>query len=441
VTLAYPLADRAGPEADPGSRPARLRDRLGDRCALVLPVLGLAVGAGTVLAPWLVAGLVAAAAVAVAVRWPFNCGLVLIVAAPCLFAEIPLGALSLDNYATLAGMLVVGIAAFITRRLPLSALSVFPLAVAAAVGLTGLGTGVDSLDAVIRFVGLALAPWLAVRCEGGVRFTRAVVRLVVLAVALSVLVQPWTRFPAPVAVAVDGGGDGFRYGGLLGHPNFTAYSLALVALAVIAQRRITRSDAVLLVAVAPALLMTGSVAAIGFAGAAALVVLARHPRRLLAAVGLGCLGLAAAGRTLIARLGAFQQTGLSGDNSATWRESQWLQALRLTRGHEFAGIGWQQTAAKVANGLQAHSAYVETVVELGILGTLVVLAGLVHLLHLARRSGVAIVLLAYVLVTSISDPTVYYPACLTVLLVLLAATVRTGNHPALPGQLMREHRP
>ncbi len=55
---------------------------------------------------------------------------------------------------------------------------------------------------------------------------------------------------------------------------------------------------------------------------------------------------------------------------------------------------------------------------LELLGTAVAV-GLAVLLLAARPSRTALVLLAYALVTSISDPVLLYPACLTVLLVLL----------------------
>jgi O-antigen ligase len=140
------------------------------------------------------------------------------------------------------------------------------------------------------------------------------------------------------------------------------------------------------------------------------------------------------GTTILTRLESITATGgLSGRNASGWRLGQWRDALEATRGHEFFGIGWARTVDVMGDQLGAHSTYVQIWLELGRVGAAVCAVGLILLLRSARSSRPAQVLLAYVVITSVSDPVLLYPSCLTVLLVILSPLVHRDETSPEPG--------
>jgi O-antigen ligase len=410
--------------------------------------LGLVAGGAVAVSPLVLLLALVPFVVAVLRHRPIATGLFLLIAGPLTLAAVEIGAMTADNYVTMLGLLVVLVGAIVKRKVPFTGLSVFPLLVALAILLSGLRNGIDPTSGIIRFLGLALVPWATVNAESRTFAFRAL-KLVILVVALSVITQPITNYPPPFAF--EDGAVGFRYGGLAGHPNFTCYTLAMVAMVVIGQRRLSKPDYLLVGAIGAAMLMTGSVAAAVYFGGAVLLVLLQYRRRLLGLAVVGAIGLAAAGGTLLARLGAFAATGNGGPNSATWRETQWQQVLMIWRdGHQLAGYGWQQTDKLLANGLEAHSGYVQTLGELGVVGAVIVLCGLIALATVSVRTVLAAALVGYVLLTAVSDPTFYYPPCATTLFVLLALIRRspedfrpepTVARPAAADETTRSERP
>lgn len=344
-------------------------------------------------------------------------GLALLTSAPLLFSSFQVGPLTLDNWVTLLGIGSALIWAVQQRVLRLPIAAALPLLLAAAIGVSGAIGGVDSIAGVIRYVGLALVPTLVV---AGV--TRRVVaeRIMfgaLLVGALSVLTQP--VFPI-VAAYVDPQTGATRFGGLMGHPNFAAYALGLGILYLIGARRLSGAAWLLVAVFGAAILLTGSVGALGtVALGLAVIVVSRGVGRALGVLMAGAIGLVALGQTLAGRIGAL----VSGDpnlNSLNWRFEQWRSAIALLGNQLWTGIGWQQIPLRIDSGLEAHSAYVEIYVELGIIGTVLLGFGVVALLIWAGPRLVALVMVGVVLVSSITDPVLVYPSSMATLLTLLA---------------------
>ncbi len=386
---------------------------------LMVAASGLALGAGTAIYPWFALAPLVAGLIAIIFHRPVEAAIILLVAAPILLNTIKLGVLNLDNYVTLLGMTTVVLAGLSSGRLPFSGLSALPMAVGIAIALSGDANGLSWIEPTARFLGLAMIPWAVGYSARNPEFAIGAVKWSVAIGALSVIVQPLTGYPKLAVLNEEEAGT--RYGGLIGHPNFAAYTLAITALLLLSRPTLRRLDPLLLSVLTVALVMTGSMTAIGFFCLAALAILVRRPRRLLFLGGLVAAVAAIAGATLLARIGSLGESGLRGDNSGTWRETQWSQALALVDGREVIGIGWQQTSKQLANGLEAHSAYVQAIVELGLVGSFLVLAAVAYLVARVHRHLVSVVLLAYVLATSITDPVLFYPSSLVVLLVAVAA--------------------
>jgi O-antigen ligase len=170
-----------------------------------------------------------------------------------------------------------------------------------------------------------------------------------------------------------------------------------------------------------AILSTGSVGALAAFAIAVAIVVMRHVATVLGAVFVGMLALALFGATLIGRLSELSGS-TTADNSLVWRFYQWQAALRLTPDLNLFGIGWQQVQERLPNKLPAHSAYVATYVELGLLGAAASLLGFAVMFASAARARETAALLVFVLVSSITDPIAFYPSTLTSIVLLLAAS-------------------
>lgn len=385
-------------------------------------VLGLALGAGFyVVAAAMVLVLVAAAGL-YAPAWVFlSVPLVSSAALPLVQVQ----GRPLDN-AVIAGWLVL----FAVRsgelvRTPLQA----PL-MAGLLGLSGAalgsalaGAAPEAALAAIRF--LSYAAIVAGVLGLGPQERRLVIRTVVatsLVVAASVVLQRHGVIDGlPTFVDSESGEE--RYGGIVGHANFVAYTLLLTVVLLWCNRVGTLGVRLLLAA--PLLYAAFSTASrtAFIAGVASFAVLALRDRRLMLMLVVGCVALLQSGTQLAQRLTNFTETGgFSGDNNASFRLQQWADALALHEWWAPFGVGWNQTAQILPNKLGVHSGYVQIPVELGLVGVVGFAAYCAGILLLAKRVGIAgLALASYVLVATLGDPALLYPAVTHVLLVGLAA--------------------
>ncbi len=367
--------------------------------------------------------------VAATARWPRVTALAAMVGGPLYLSGYAAGPVTLDNVAVLYGA-AVGTGWLLARRRVGTPLAAWPLALALAVTLAAVANGGAGLQGTVRFLSLAVLALVLANSGPAARARTATwVEVAVTVGALVLVAQPLTGYPEAFGTAE---GVGNRFGGLFGHPNFAAYTICLVLLYQVYARRFpalrVASTAVLLMA----LLLTGSRAALLVFLVLLLPAVWLRARRFLGLLVPAVVALPFVGTTVLTRLESISETGgLSGQNASGWRLGQWQDALEATRGHELLGIGWGQTVTVMGDELGAHSTYVQLWLEVGRVGTLVAAVGLAVLLAAARPSRTALVLLAYAVVSSISDPVLLYPSCLTVLLVLLAQLL--PGRPDTPG--------
>jgi O-antigen ligase len=381
-----------------------------------------------------VAAVLGASVLVSSLRWPLATALAFIVTGPLFLSSFPAGPMTLDNLAVLYGT-AVATAWLLTRRWQVTPVAAWPASLALAAAVAAAANGGAGLPGTVRFFSLATLALVLANADREVRrrtvaWTEAAVTLG----ALVLLAQPFTGYPEAFDTHSEGVGQ--RFGGLFGHPNFAAYTISLVLLYQVYARRYpaprVASSAILLLA----LLMTGSRAALLVFVVLLLPAAWMRSRRFFALLTPALLALPFVGTMIITRLQSISQTGgISGNNASGWRLDQWQDALAATRGHEFFGIGWGQTASVLTDELGAHSSYVEIWLELGRVGTMIAAVGLVVLVWSTRRSLVARILLAYAAITGVSDPVLVYPSCLTVLLVLLCRVI----HSAEPAQAPAVH--
>jgi hypothetical protein len=375
--------------------------------------------AGAVLAPLATgAAVLGLAVLGATARWPRETALAAMIGGPLYLSGYAAGPVTLDNVAVLYGA-AVGTGWLLARRRVGTPLAAWPVALALAVTLAAAVNGGAGLPGTVRFLSLAVLALVLVNSTPAARSrTVAWVEVAVTVGALVLIAQPLTGYPEAFGTAE---GVGQRFGGLFGHPNFAAYTISLVLLYQVYATRFSAprigSTAILLLA----LLLTGSRAALLVFLLLLLPAVWLRARRFLGLLLPAVVALPFVGTTVLTRLESISETGgLSGQNASGWRLGQWQDALEATRGHELLGIGWGQTAAVMGDELGAHSTYVQLWLEVGRIGTLVAAVGLAVLLLSARSSRTALVLLTYAVVSSVSDPVLLYPSCLTALLVLLA---------------------
>lgn len=352
------------------------------------------------------------------VRYPRRVAILLLIAAPLLLSSFQVGGLTLDNVVTIVGSLVGAIALALTKsglQNGTLRLTAFPVALAVSIAAINSLNGLEFVSATIRYISIAILIVL-VCAQNDSGFSLTVTRICVAFGAASVIVG---QFSGLFVMYRDEGSGEFRTGGLMGHPNFAAYAMSLMLLYLVLRVRLSAkviAECGLLLA---GILLTGSLAAALTAGAIWAISLVLRPTIrgwLLAA--LGTFGVALAGSLVLDRLESIQATGNA--DSLTWRQIQWSNLLERTAGDRTIGIGWQQSEVISGNGLAAHSAYVQTLVELGIAGTVLVAICGVIAFGWTFRAVVAGLLVLYSLVASATDPVLFYPSTLVVLMVFLA---------------------
>lgn len=332
---------------------------------------------------------------------------VLLSAGPMLASRFQVGPLTLDNWITIAGsgLGVIALLRSSDRQIDRRLLAL-PVALASAVILSSIANGTNSLPALIRFTGLALLPLLVTAAARSHprRAVGAFLGTVCLGGA-SVLAQPFIGFPQPY---IDPDTLTRRYGGLFGHPNFAACVLSIAI--IYASRALPRRVALpVSVICAAGIVSTGSLGALGALALGLLIVHSDRLPRLLAAGGLVVLAALMSGVALTERLSAINSTG-GNINSVSWRLNRWHDALNLAPDPNIWGIGWEQIEFRLSG--PAHSSYVAIYVELGLCGALLVVAGLAAFLRSFGATRLAFGLAAFVLISSVTDPVLFYPSAL-----------------------------
>lgn len=343
--------------------------------------------------------------------------LVLLIAGPLLASGIKVGAYTLDNVLVAGGAALYIFTKLSRGQLPLCARSAYPALFAVAVTLSGLASGLPFAESAARYLSLALIPELVADLSSGGshRFTLRTVDLCVAVGLASVLTQPFLKLIPPY---VDPETGLSRFGGLFGHPNFSASVLSLWLLFSLGRTPGRR----LLTIAARGLLLVGVLAS-GSLGAAATVLvigLLSSARRIgsLAAVAVGTMVVVIAfGATLIERLSRYDLA--DPNNSLVWRLGRWGDSMALADWTSPFGIG--PGGVEQTLGGPAHSAYVAILVELGWLGAGLVTIGMIWTLRSCVRNTVVVAATSFMLITSVTDPILYYPSTLTVFLVIISS--------------------
>lgn len=382
---------------------------IGNIGAVAIIVLANVIGSMW-LAPALVLGIICGY---VGLSKPLEVGVGLMVAGPVLLSTIRVSSLTGDNVAVLLGCGYVLVWMLRANSVRVTALVVFPSAIAFAVVLSGLVNGVPYLQVGVRFASLALLTLVAPFLHRNI--LENIIRVTLLIGVASIFMQVATRFVQPFYDA-DGS---VRYGGLMGHPNFGSYLLGSYIIYILARRSVSKTGALICTLGLLAMLLAASQTALIFLAVVGGVVLLRYPIRLFAAFVLVSSGIAVLGSTFLDRVMPFLESGsLASSSSGSWRLSQWQAALKLVDPPNFFGIGWQQTKVLIGDGLGAHSGYVTAYVELGLVGCIVVGFGLLRIIVAVRRSWPVLCVWFYILLCSLTDPVIFYPSCICLALAL-----------------------
>ncbi|MBC9735314.1 O-antigen ligase family protein [Nocardioides marmotae] len=349
----------------------------------------------------------------------------LLLAGPLLGSRFSIGALTLDNWISAAGIAVgVTVLPNYTTDKTRRRLALVPGALVLAIGISGLASGWLPYAALVRYAGLAM---LALLVAGAVTsgFEARVLRILhsLLGIgAVSVLLQPVLQGLLPPYVDPDSGL--VRYGGLFGHPNFAAAALAIATLNVLGRRIGNRHPGLVILLFGSAILVTVSVGAtLTLLGAAAVLVSRRGSRYRGAFVLVGAV-IAFTGAGVAQRLAALRSP--SQQNSVDWRFERWKQALSISEQDRMFGLGWEGLQERL--GGPAHSAYVALLVEVGVVGLVLVLGAVAYATAGSGLSVSGAAIMGFVLVTSLTDPILFYPATMASwLVVMVLGTRQTGS--------------
>lgn len=356
------------------------------------------------------------------VRWPRVIAIGGLIVGPLLLSTFKVGPLSVDNYTTLVGAVAALVYSVVQRQQSNRAvrnLAIFPLAISVAVLSSGLVNDVDGSTPAIRFVCIAMLAFVMAK---GARDRVVALRTLQISTLVGAASVYAAQFGVPFARYVDAQSGESRSGGLLGHPNFAAYVLALVALQILFSGDYRLRSICAVGFLIGAIVVTGSLsAALTLVASWAIHLLLRPNLRAWVIAFCVLVAAASLGGTVIDRL---QVIGASGQaSSLTWRAIQWSGLIDRSSDSRSFGIGWQQSEVVSAGGLAAHSAYVQTFVELGYFGCALALFGAMASFATFMRHAGAALMVVYMLVASITDPVIFYPSSLTAFLIVLAMTV------------------
>ncbi|MEO5319276.1 O-antigen ligase family protein [Arthrobacter sp. CC3] len=328
-----------------------------------------------------------------------------------------------DNVVSACGAAILGTA--LMRRFPAVQLSgplVLPIGIVALLSLSIAAHGADVLFNVARFAGVALlcvAVYLGTAEDR--RSISIILNTIVMISSLIIVAQPITSWPAPWGNVE---GEGLRYGGLFGHPNFAAYTLGLYALYQVIRLGPLAKRIVLIGPPVAALMLSGSRTAIIVFGIVMLIAVAVRPKTVWPFVAGSALVAVVVGATFLSRFEDFFQTGgFAGTaNAGGWRFIQWQHALDLAPRPNIWGIGWGMSEKYLPQGLGVHNGFLQFYVETGIVGCLIFAIALVSAIASTARSLTASLLWVFAIVTTFFDPVLMYPSSIAVLVTILSVT-------------------
>jgi hypothetical protein len=304
-------------------------------------------------------------------------------------------------------------------------IAVIVLAVAAAV--SALGQTGTQYTAVIRFVTEAgfLALVVRARSIGGQAAQHRLLNVLYVTAtigAASLLLQYVHLIHIGATEIVDPDSGRLRYGGLMGHPNFAAYEMLAAVVARFSDtRKLRPRHSLMLLLLMAATLLTGSRTALIGAAVAVVLAVIITPARFTWLLSVSWL-MPLAGGTVLARFAILAKGSNShGVSDTGWRLDQWRSALALPHAPFYVkGIGYNRTEELLTNGLAVHSGYVQSLVELGLIGVGAFAAIVVIAARDARRNKLLWPILVYMLAVTSTDPGLLYPSLAYIFLLMYA---------------------
>lgn len=368
----------------------------------------------------------------IVVRFPAKFAITLLVGAPVLLSTFPVGDLTLDNLVSAFG-LVIGLGALVVEGLrlgPSHLIALFPIAVATAIVIANAVNEISFAAPATRYVSIAvLLVLVANSVRNGSAYPIAIARLLAAIGAISIILGQYFELFKRYADADSGD---FRVGGLFGHPNFGAYVMCVILIYLLFLDKWTAIHMGEIALLLVGILLTGALAAaLTMAVLWLVAVLWRRSVRDLVLATLAGLAVLPFGTLIMARLEA--GAGAGSFDSLVWRLGQWQNLLNASGDQRVFGIGWQQSLEASGNGLGAHSAYVQALVEVGWVGSLLMLVGLLFAGRGLELPLTNVLIIAFVLVTSVTDPVLFYPSVLVVSsVVMLSAYPPVAGLGAIP---------
>jgi hypothetical protein len=173
-----------------------------------------------------------------------------------------------------------------------------------------------------------------------------------------------------VSLTEIGGG---RSGGIIGHPNYAAYLGAAVCVVWYTKKQDVIST--------PAFFLTGLATVITLSRTAilalalALLLVSLQKKKKVQATMLSILVIVAGliqssfADTILERFGWIASSGgLLGSNSSGWRALQWARTIEVIADRQLNPVGWKQSGQHLLSGLEPHNYYLQSLLELGVLG-------------------------------------------------------------------------
>jgi O-antigen ligase len=215
----------------------------------------------------------------------------------------------------------------------------------------------------------------------GLNFIRLPLIIVTLAVG-TILVDSLFSI---TQVSLTEAGEG-RSGGIIGHPNYAAY-LGAAACTIWYTKRQSFGVAIAMSVTGIATILTLSRTAI-LALAIGLLVISIQKKKILNASLVTVVAVfvllieSSIVSAVVDRFGWIASSGgLSGSNSAGWRTLQWARTIEVIQASDFLPVGWKQSGQYLLSGLEPHSFFLQSQLELGVLGLISAIAFLIAFVY------------------------------------------------------------